>query len=192
MLFLPKTLHFSYVDSVFALSFALIANSSILIVSAAAFYQKGNGQIAELGDAYTLLDQYLGKTAAVLFAFALLCSGQSSTITGTLAGQYVMIGFLGESFKIPPWIRRLVTRIIAIVPALIVILLNGEKGLNRMLVLSQVILSLQLPFAVWPLVHFTSRKDIMTIQMVKEAKESSSASLPSDIVPTECKIAGCF
>ena len=163
-----ETLQFSYVDSIVALSFALIANSSILIVSAAAFFHQGLHQVAELSDAYYLLDQYLGKAAAVLFAFALLCAGQSSTITGTLAGQYVMTGFLGNIIRVQPWMRRLVTRVIAIVPALVIVLLYGDSGLNQLLVFSQVILSLQLPFAVWPLVHFTSRRDVMTIRIAKE------------------------
>ena len=172
---LPQTLKFTYLDSAFALTFALIANSSILIVAAAAFYDKNIQEVAELSDAYALLDQYLGRTAAVLFAFALLCSGQSSTITGTLAGQYVMTGFLGESIRVPPWVRRVMTRSLAIIPALSVVLAFGDQGLNRLLVFSQVILSLQLPFAVWPLVHFTSRKDVMSIKLpAEEAAEYPS------------------
>ena len=148
-------------------------NASILIIASANFHTKGD-EIAEISDAYTLLENYLGKFFAILFAFGLLCSGQSSTITGTLAGQYIMSGFLGKRFKVPVWARRLVTRLVAILPALVIGIIMGDSGLNRLLILSQVILSIQLPFAIWPLLHFTSRKDIMSVSV----KETSIEELP--------------
>lgn len=172
---LKQTLHFTYIDSLFALTFALLANSSILIIAAAQL--QADKEVSELSDAYALLEQSLGTSAAVLFAFALLCAGQSSTITGTLAGQYVMVGFLGDSFRIAPWLRRLITRSLAIIPALVIVSLFGDAGLNKLLVFSQVILSLQLPFAVWPLVHFTSRKDVMTVRIAKATPNISEPSL---------------
>ena len=111
--------------------------------------------MADIGDAYKLLSPLLGTSAAgVLFAVALLCSGQNATLTGTLAGQIVMEGFM--NIRLRPWLRRLITRLIAIVPAIIVVALYGEQGTGALLILSQVILSLQLPFAVFPLVRFTS------------------------------------
>src|SRR5438105_4828029 len=140
-----------------ALMFALFINAAILIVSAATFYTRGRNDIAEIQDAYKLLSPLLGVTgASTLFALALLASGQNSTLTGTLAGQIVMEGFL--EIRIRPWLRRLITRAIAIIPAVIVTVISGEKGTTNLLVLSQVILSLQLSFAVFPLVIFTSDK----------------------------------
>ena len=133
----------------------MFINASILIVAAATFYKSGNTQVAEIQDAYHLLSPLLGVGAAsVVFALALLASGQSSTLTGTLAGQIVMEGFL--NLRIRPWLRRLITRGIAIVPAATTAILYGESGTARLLVLSQVILSMQLSFAVFPLVMFTS------------------------------------
>src|SRR5207237_1257386 len=140
-----------------ALMFALFINAAILIVSAATFYARGRGDVAEIQDAYKLLSPMLGVTgASTLFALALLASGQNSTITGTLAGQIVMEGFL--NIRIRPWLRRLITRGIAIVPAIIVTAISGERGTTNLLVLSQVILSLQLSFAVVPLVMFTGSR----------------------------------
>jgi manganese transport protein len=140
--------------------FALFINASILIVAAATFHAQGKHEVAEIQDAYKLLSPMLGVgVASALFAVALLLSGQNSTITGTLAGQIVMEGFL--NIRLRPWLRRLITRAIAIVPAAIVAGLYGESGTARLLVLSQVILSLQLPFAVIPLVMFTSDKTKM-------------------------------
>ena len=150
-----EAVRFAFVDSTIALSFALFINASILIVAAATFHRSGNTQVAEIQDAYQLLSPLLGVGAAsAVFALALLASGQNSTLTGTLAGQIVMEGFL--NIRIRPWLRRLITRAIAIVPAAIVAILYGESGTARLLVLSQVILSLQLSFAVFPLVMFTS------------------------------------
>jgi manganese transport protein len=150
-----EAIKFATIDSTFALMFALFINAAILIVSAATFYSRGRNDIAEIGEAYKLLTPLLGITgASTLFAIALLASGQNSTLTGTLAGQIVMEGFL--NIRLKPWLRRLITRLIAIIPAVIVTIISGESGTAKLLVLSQVILSLQLSFAVFPLVMFTS------------------------------------
>jgi manganese transport protein len=145
---------FAFLDSTIALSFALFINAAILIVSAATFHRAGRTDVAEIHDAYLLLTPLLGAGASTVFALALLASGLNSTLTGTLAGQIVMEGFL--NIRLRPWLRRLITRMIAIVPAVTVAILYGESGTARLLVLSQVILSLQLSFAVFPLVMFTS------------------------------------
>jgi len=150
---------FATIDSTVALMFALFINGAILVVSAATFHGRGEN-VAEIQHAYQLLSPTLGvPIASTLFALALLASGQNSTLTGTLAGQIVMEGFL--RIRLRPWLRRLVTRLIAIVPAVIVTALYGESGTARLLVLSQVILSLQLPFAVVPLIVFTSSRTKM-------------------------------
>jgi manganese transport protein len=152
-----EAVRFAFIDSTIALSFALFINAAILIVAAATFFRSGNHQVAEIQDAYQLLTPLLGVGAAsTVFALALLASGQNSTITGTLAGQIVMEGFL--NIRIRPWLRRLITRAIAIVPAAIVAILYGASGTAKLLVLSQVVLSLQLSFAVFPLVMFTSER----------------------------------
>ncbi|MGI8436675.1 MAG: Nramp family divalent metal transporter, partial [Chthoniobacterales bacterium] len=152
-----EAIKFATIESTLALMFALFINAAILIVSAATFYTRGRNDIAEIQDAYQLLTPMLGVTgASTIFALALLASGQNSTLTGTLAGQIVMEGFL--NIRIRPWLRRLITRGIAIVPAVIVTIISGEKGTTQLLVLSQVILSMQLSFAVFPLVMFTSDK----------------------------------
>lgn len=145
---------FAFIDSTVALSFALFINAAILIVAAATFHKTGRTEVAEIQDAYQLLTPLLGAGASTVFALALLASGLNSTITGTLAGQIVMEGFL--NIRLRPWLRRLITRGIAIVPAVIVTYLYGESGTAQLLILSQVILSLQLSFAVFPLVMFTS------------------------------------
>ena len=149
-----EAVKFAFIDSTVALSLALFINAAILIVAAATFHTSGNSSVAEIQDAYKLLTPLLGGGASAVFALALLASGQNSTLTGTLAGQIVMEGFL--NIRIRPWLRRLITRMIAIVPAAIVAILYGESGTARLLILSQVILSLQLSFAVFPLVLFTS------------------------------------
>ncbi|MCE2901525.1 MAG: Nramp family divalent metal transporter [Gemmatimonas sp.] len=150
-----EAVRFAFLDSTIALTFALFINAAILIVAAATFHTTGNTQVAEIQDAYQLLTPLLGVTgASAVFALALLASGQNSTLTGTLAGQIVMEGFL--NLRIRPWLRRLITRAIAIVPAAIVAILYGESGTAKLLVFSQVVLSLQLSFAVFPLVRFTS------------------------------------
>ncbi len=155
-----EAIKFGTIDSTFALSLALFINSAILIVSAATFHFSGYQDVAEIQDAYKLLSPLLGVSAAsAIFGLALLASGQSSTLTATLAGQIVMEGFL--QLRLPSWLRRLATRLIAIVPALIAIILFGERSTGRLLVLSQVVLSLQLSFAVFPLVMFTSNRRLM-------------------------------
>src|SRR5205823_3684898 len=152
-----EAIKFATIDSTVALMFALFINAAILIVAAATFYTRGRNDVAEIQDAYKLLTPLLGVTgASTLFALALLASGQNSTLTGTLAGQIVMEGFL--NLRVRPWLRRLITRLIAIIPAIVVTVISGEKGTTNLLVLSQVILSLQLSFAVFPLVIFTSDK----------------------------------
>lgn len=155
-----EAVRFAFLDSTIALSFALFINAAILIVAAATFHTSGNTDVAEIQDAHKLLTPLLGVAgASAVFALALLASGQNSTLTGTLAGQIVMEGFL--NLRIRPWLRRLITRAIAIVPAAFVAVLYGESGTAKLLILSQVILSLQLSFAVFPLVRFTSDREKM-------------------------------
>jgi manganese transport protein len=151
-----EAVHFAFIDSTLALSFALFINAAILIIAAATFHTSGHSAVGEIQDAYKLLTPLLGAGASTVFALALLASGQNSTLTGTLAGQIVMEGFL--NIRLRPWLRRLITRSIAIVPAAIVAILYGESGTAKLLVLSQVVLSMQLSFAVFPLVMFTSDK----------------------------------
>ncbi|MCY7348392.1 MAG: Nramp family divalent metal transporter [Pyrinomonadaceae bacterium] len=152
-----EAIKFATIDSTASLILALFINAAILIVAAAVFYRTGNYQVAEIEEAYQLLTPLLGTAgASTLFAVALLASGQNSTLTGTLAGQIVMEGFL--NIRIRPWLRRLITRLIAIVPAIIVTFYYGASGTTRLLILSQVVLSMQLSFAVFPLVMFTSEK----------------------------------
>jgi len=149
-----EAIKFATIDSSVALMFALFINAAILIVAAATFHTRGQNDVAEIQDAYKLLSPMLGvPIASALFAMALLASGQNSTLTGTLAGQIVMEGFL--NIRLRPWLRRLITRLIAIVPAVIVTAAYGESGTAKLLVLSQVILSMQLSFAVIPLIMFT-------------------------------------
>ena len=150
-----EAIKFATIDSTGSLFLAFFINGAILVLAAAAFHFSGNQSVADISDAHRLLDPLLGvKLASILFAVALLASGQNSTLTGTLAGQIVMEGFL--NIRLKPWVRRLVTRLIAIVPALVVAMIYGERGTSELLVLSQVVLSLQLSFAVVPLVLFTS------------------------------------
>jgi manganese transport protein len=152
-----EAVHFAFIDSTIALTTALFINAAILIVAAATFHTSGHTEVAEIQDAYQLLTPLLGVGgASAVFALALLASGQNSTLTGTLAGQIVMEGFL--DLRLRPWVRRLITRAIAIVPAIIVSIVSGEQGTARLLIFSQVVLSLQLSFAVFPLVQFTSDK----------------------------------
>ncbi len=152
-----EAVKYAFLDSTIALSFALFINAAILIVAAATFHTTGNTEVAEIQDAYQLLTPLLGVGgASAVFAIALLASGQNSTLTGTLAGQIVMEGFL--DIRLRPWLRRLITRAIAIIPAVIVSVMYGESGTARLLILSQVILSFQLAFAVFPLVMFTGDK----------------------------------
>jgi manganese transport protein len=155
-----EAIRFATWDSTIALFFALFINAAILIIAAAVFHTSGHSEVAEIGEAYRLLEPLLGTAlGSILFGVALLASGQNSTLTGTLAGQIVMEGFL--NLRLSPWLRRLITRLIAIIPAIIVTALYGERGTVDLLILSQVILSLQLSFAVVPLVRFTSSKQKM-------------------------------
>ncbi|PYR69338.1 MAG: divalent metal cation transporter, partial [Acidobacteria bacterium] len=152
-----EAIRFATIDSTAALMFALFINAAILVMAAATFHGSGYDSVADISDAYQLLSRLLGTSAAsILFAVALLCSGQNATLTGTLAGQIVMEGFI--NLRIRPWLRRLVTRVLAIIPAIIVVALYGERGTGALLILSQVVLSLQLSFAVFPLVLFTGDK----------------------------------
>jgi manganese transport protein len=157
---IKQAIKFNRIDSSIALNVAFLVNMAILVLAAAVFFKSGNSQVAEIKDAYKLLAPLLGsKLAPTLFAVALIAAGQSSTVTGTLAGQIVMEGYL--QLRINPWVRRLLTRILAIVPAFVVIILYGEEKVDALLILSQVILSMQLGFAIIPLIHFVSDKKTM-------------------------------
>jgi manganese transport protein len=152
-----EALHYAVFDSTLALGFALFVNAAILVLGAAAFHTRGFHDVAEIADAYKLLSPVLGASlASTLFACALLASGQNSTLTGTLAGQIVMEGFL--DIRLKPWVRRLITRAIAIIPAVLVIGIAGEGKVTSLLIVSQVVLSFQLPFAVIPLIQFTGNR----------------------------------
>ncbi len=154
-----EAVRYAFIDSTIALTMALFINAAILIVAAATFHKTGHHGVAEIQDAHKLLTPLLGAGASTAFALALLASGQNSTITGTLAGQIVMEGFL--DIRVRPWVRRLVTRLIAIVPAALMAIFGGVSGTAHLLLFSQVVLSLQLSFAVFPLVMFTSDRDKM-------------------------------
>ena len=157
---LRTALRFNFLDSTLALNFAFFINAAILIMAAATFHRHGMHGVAEIQDAHRTLTPLLGTSiASLLFAIALLCSGQNSTLTGTLAGQIVMEGFL--KIRLAPWLRRLITRLVAIVPAIITVALYGQSGTAKLIILSQVVLSLQLSFAVFPLVKFTGDRTMM-------------------------------
>ncbi len=161
-----RALKLNFIDSAIALNAAFFVNAAILILAATVFYKAGRSDVAEIRTAHELLSGFLGTSLApALFAIALIAAGQSSTVTGTLAGQIVMEGYL--RLRINPWMRRLLTRLIAIIPAVIVILINGEKDIDNLLVMSQVVLSLQLGFAVIPLIHFVSDKKTMGAFVIK-------------------------
>ncbi len=155
-----SALRMTRLDTLASLALALVVNAAILILAAAAFHASGHAEVTEIQDAYHLLDPIVGgSAAAILFGVALLASGQSSTFTGTIAGQVIMEGFL--DLKIPCWLRRVITRGLALIPAMLGVLWLGEGGVGRLLVASQVVLSLQLPFALWPLIRFTGNAEIM-------------------------------
>ena len=157
---IKKALKLNFIDSAIALNLAFFVNAAILVLAATVFFKTGRTDVGEIKQAHELLQPMLGsKLAPILFAVALIAAGQSSTITGTLAGQIVMEGYL--KLRIAPWMRRLMTRLIAIIPAVIVILINGEENIDSLLILSQVLLSLQLGFAIIPLIHFTRDKKTM-------------------------------
>ncbi|GGK31341.1 divalent metal cation transporter MntH [Yeosuana aromativorans] len=157
---IKQALKYNFVDSAIALNLAFLVNAAILILAASTFFNNGMYEIAEIQDAHKLLEPLLGsKWAPILFALALIAAGQSSTITGTLAGQIVMEGYL--NLRIQPWVRRIITRLIAIIPAILTVVILGEGATGKLLVLSQVVLSLQLGFAIIPLIHFVSDKKKM-------------------------------
>lgn len=163
---IKKALKLNFIDSAIALNAAFFVNAFILILSATAFYKTGRNDVVEIKQAHEMLAPILGTNLApMLFAIALIAAGQSSTITGTLAGQIVMEGYL--HLRITPWVRRLITRLVAVVPALLVILIKGEENVDALLIFSQVLLSLQLGFAIIPLIHFTSDKNKMGAFAIK-------------------------
>lgn len=156
---IKEAIKFNFIDTTVALNLAFFVNAAILILAAAAFFKNGFHQVAEIQDAHRLLSHIFGSVAPTLFAIALIAAGQSSTVTGTLAGQIIMEGHL--NLRIQPWLRRLITRLLAILPAFFTILFFGENALGSLLILSQVVLSLQLGFAIIPLIHLTSNKNEM-------------------------------
>ncbi len=160
-----QALKYNLIDSTVALNLAFFVNASILIVASAAFFTAGFNNVAEIQDAHQLLHHIFGNAAPALFAIALIAAGQSSTVTGTLAGQIVMEGYL--NLRVRPWLRRIITRVLAIVPAVFGVLYFGEDSLGRLLILSQVVLSIQLGFAVVPLIHFVSDKKRMGVFAIK-------------------------
>lgn len=162
---IKQALKFNFIDTTVALNIAFLVNAAILILAAAVFFKTGNSHVGEIKEAHRLLPGFLGNTAPILFALALIAAGQSSTVTGTLAGQIVMEGYL--SLRLNPILRRLLTRLLAIVPAIIVIGIYGEGEVDALLVMSQVVLSLQLGYAIIPLIHFVSDKKTMGNFVIK-------------------------
>ena len=156
---IQQALKFNRIDTTIALNLAFFVNAAILVLAATIFFKTGNSQVAEIKEAHRLLPGFLGNLAPKIFAIALIAAGQSSTITGTLAGQIIMEGYL--SLRVNPWVRRIITRMLAIIPALIVIIIYGENDVDALLIFSQVILSIQLGFAIIPLIHFVSDKKTM-------------------------------
>lgn len=184
---IKQALKYNFIDSAIALNLAFFVNAAILILAAATFYRNGMFNVAEIQDAHQFLEPLLGtQWAPILFAVALIAAGQSSTITGTLAGQIVMEGYL--NLRIQPWVRRIITRIIAIVPAVIVILIYGEQVTGKLLILSQVILSLQLGFAIIPLIHFVSDKTKMKGFHIGRITQIASWIIASIIVSLNAKL----
>ena len=156
---IKQALKFNRIDTTIALNLAFFVNAAILVLAATVFFKTGNSHVAEIKEAHRLLPGFLGNLAPKIFAIALIAAVQSSTITGTLAGQIIMEGYL--SLRVNPWVRRLITRLLAIIPALIVIIIYGEKDVDALLIFSQVILSIQLGFAIIPLIHFVSDRKKM-------------------------------
>lgn len=184
---IKQALKYNFIDSTIALNLAFFVNAAILILAAATFHKAGLFHIAEIQDAHQLLAPMLGtKWAPILFAVALIAAGQSSTITGTLAGQIIMEGYL--NLRIQPWVRRIITRLIAIVPAVIVISVFGESVTGKMLILSQVILSLQLGFAIIPLIHFVSDKTKMKGFEISRTTQIASWIIATIIVSLNAKL----
>jgi manganese transport protein len=184
---IKQALKYNLIDSTIALNLAFFVNAAILILAATTFHNNGMFEVAEIQDAYKFMQPLLGtKWAPILFAVALIAAGQSSTITGTLAGQIVMEGYL--NLRIQPWVRRIITRLIAIVPALIVIVIFGEGVTGKLLILSQVILSLQLGFAIIPLIHFVSDKSKMKGFHISKTTQIVSWSVASIIILLNIKL----
>ncbi|MDR6845110.1 Nramp family divalent metal transporter [Flavobacterium granuli] len=184
---IKQALKYNFIDSTIALNLAFFVNAAILILAAATFYRNGMFEVAEIQDAHRFLEPLLGnKWAPILFAVALIAAGQSSTITGTLAGQIVMEGYL--NLRIQPWVRRIITRLIAIIPAVIVILIYGESVTGKLLILSQVILSLQLGFAIIPLIHFVSDKTKMKGFHISRTTQIAAWIIASIIVSLNAKL----
>lgn len=184
---IKQALKFNFIDSVIALNLAFFVNAAILILAAAVFYKNGLHEVAEIQDAHKLLSHILGnKYASILFAVALIAAGQSSTITGTLAGQIIMEGYL--HLRIQPWVRRIITRLVAIVPAMIAILYFGESVTGKLLVFSQVVLSLQLGFAIIPLIHFVSDKTKMKGFHISKPKQIAAWIIAFIIVGLNVKL----
>ena len=166
---ITQALRFNLIDTTIALNIAFFVNAAILILAGAIFFKHGNSGVGEIKEAYRLLPDFLGNVAPKLFAIALIAAGQSSTITGTLAGQIIMEGYL--KLRINPMLRRLITRLLAIIPALLVIIIYGESQVDALLVLSQVVLSLQLGFAIIPLIHFVSDRKLMGVFTIKKSTQ---------------------
>ena len=186
-----EAIRFATIDSTVALLFALLINASILILAAATFHKSGNTGVEELGHAHTLLTPLLGSALAPsLFAIALLCCGLNSTVTATMAGQIVMEGFL--DFRLAPWLRRLITRGIAIVPAAAVTIAYGESGTAKLLILSQVVLGLQLPFAIIPLVMITASRAKMGVLVSPRWMTAACAVIAAIIVGLNAKVVADF
>ncbi|MFI0491004.1 Nramp family divalent metal transporter [Flavobacterium sp.] len=184
---IKQALKYNLIDSTIALNLAFFVNAAILILAAATFYKNGMFHVAEIQDAYKFMQPMLGtKWAPILFAVALIAAGQSSTVTGTLAGQIVMEGYL--NLRIQPWVRRIITRLIAIVPALIIITIFGDGVTGKLLILSQVILSLQLGFAIIPLIHFVSDKTKMKGFHISKTTQIVSWSVASIIILLNIKL----
>ncbi|MGI8582445.1 MAG: Nramp family divalent metal transporter [Chitinophagaceae bacterium] len=183
---IKQALKFSMFDTTIALNIAFLVNAAILILAATIFFKTGNSQVAEIKEAHRLLPGFLGNLAPILFAVALIAAGQSSTITGTLAGQIIMEGYL--RLRINPVMRRLITRLLAIIPALFVIIIYGEEKIDALLVLSQVILSLQLGFAIIPLIHFVSDKKTMGNFSIKPIIKILAWIIASILVFLNCKM----
>lgn len=156
---IQQALKYNRIDTTIALNLAFFVNAAILVLAATVFFKTGNSHVAEIKEAHRLLPGFLGNLAPKLFAIALIAAGQSSTVTGTLAGQIIMEGYL--SLRVNPWVRRLITRLLAIIPAMLVIIIYGEDNVDALLIFSQVILSIQLGFAIIPLIHFVSDKKTM-------------------------------
>jgi manganese transport protein len=186
-----EAIRFATIDSTVALLFALLINASILILAAATFHKSGNTGVEELGHAHTLLTPLLGSALAPsLFAIALLCCGLNSTVTATMAGQIVMEGFI--NFRLAPWLRRLVTRGIAIVPAAAVTIAYGDSGTAKLLILSQVVLGLQLPFAIIPLVMITANRQKMGVLVSPRWMTACCAVIAAIIVALNAKVVADF